>query len=102
MNKEHSNIKSWSTIKDEIYGKKGTDRREGLEREVEAIRIGLLIREARLSKHMTQEELARLISKKRSFISRIEKDGSNMNLKTLYEIVERGLGGKIEIVIEIS
>jgi ribosome-binding protein aMBF1 (putative translation factor) len=102
MNKENSNIKSWSTIKDEIYGKKGTDRRDGLERVVEAIRIGLLIREARLSKHMTQEELARLISKKRSFISRIEKDGSNMNLKTLYEIVEKGLGGKVEVVIEIS
>jgi DNA-binding XRE family transcriptional regulator len=101
MNKENSNIKSWSTIKDEIYGKKGTDRRDGLERDAEAIRIGLLIREARLSKHMTQEELARLISKKRSFISRIEKDGSNMNLKTLYEIVEKGLGGKVEVVIEI-
>lgn len=102
MRKENSNIKSWSTLKDEIYGKKGTDRRDGLERDVEAIRIGLLIREARLSKHMTQDELARIISKKRSFISRIEKDGSNMNLKTLYEIVEKGLGGKVEVVIEIS
>jgi DNA-binding XRE family transcriptional regulator len=101
MRKENSNIKTWSTIKDEIYGKKGTDRRDGLERDVEAIRIGLLIREARLSKHMTQDELARIISKKRSFISRIEKDGSNMNLKTLYEIVEKGLGGKVEVVIEI-
>jgi DNA-binding XRE family transcriptional regulator len=101
MRKEKSNIQTWSTIKDEIYGKKGTDRRDGLERDVEAIRIGLLIREARLSKHMTQDELARIIAKKRSFISRIEKDGSNMNLKTLYEIVEKGLGGKVEVVIEI-
>ena len=101
MRKEHSNIKSWSTIKDKVYGKKGTERRDELERAVEAIRIGLLIREARLSKHMTQEELAKLVSKKRSFISRIEKDGSNMNLKTLYEIVEKGLGGKVEIAIEI-
>lgn len=101
MRKEKSNIKTWSTIKDDIYGKKGTDRRDGLERDVEAIRIGLMIREARLSKHMTQDELARIISKQRSFISRIEKDGSNMNLKTLYEIVEKGLGGKVEVVIEI-
>ena len=101
MRKEHSNIKSWSTIKDDIYGKKGTVRRDELEREMEAIKIGYMIREARLSKHMTQEELARLISKKRSFISRIEKDGSNMNLKTLYEVVEKGLGGSVDIVIEI-
>jgi ribosome-binding protein aMBF1 (putative translation factor) len=102
MRKEHSNIKSWSMIKDEIYGKKGTGRRDGLEREVEAIKIGYMIREARLARNMTQDELATIISKKRSFISRVEKDGSNMNLKTLYEIVEKGLGGKLDIVIEIS
>jgi ribosome-binding protein aMBF1 (putative translation factor) len=101
MRKEHSNIKTWSTIKDDIFGKKGTVRRDELEREMEAIKIGFLIREARLAKNMTQDELAGIISKKRSFISRVEKDGSNMNLKTLYEIVEKGLGGKVEIVIEI-
>jgi len=100
MRKEHSNIKSWSTIKDEIYGKKGTVRRDELEREMEAIKIGYLIRQARLSKKMTQDELASIISKKRSFISRVEKDGSNINLKTLYEIIEKGLGGKVNIAIE--
>lgn len=101
MKKNASNIKTWSSIKDEIYGKRGTERRDGLEREMEAIMIGFLIREARLAKRMTQQELAELVSKKRSYISRIEKDGSNMNLKTLYEIIEKGLGGKLEISIEL-
>ncbi|MCK9401120.1 MAG: helix-turn-helix transcriptional regulator [Bacteroidales bacterium] len=101
MRKEHSNIKSWSTIKDDIYGKTGTVRRDELDREIEAFKIGLLIRQARESKNMTQEELAKLISKKRSYISRVENDGSNMNLKTLYDIVEKGLGGKVNIAIEI-
>lgn len=101
MRKEHSNIKSWSTIKDEIYGKKGTSRRDELDREIEAFKIGYLIRQARESKNMTQEELAKLISKKRSYISRVENDGSNINLKTLYDIVEKGLGGKVNIAIEI-
>ena len=101
MRKEFKNIKSWSVIKDDIYGKKGTARRDELDREVEALKIGLLIRQARESKNMTQEELAKLISKKRSYISRVENDGSNMNLKTLYDIVEKGLGGKINIAIEI-
>ena len=101
MKKEHSNIKSWTQIKDNVYGKKGTSRRDELDREVEAFKIGLLIREARESKNMTQEELGKVISKKRSYISRVENDGSNMNLKTLYEIVEKGLGGKVSIAIEI-
>jgi len=102
MRKENPTIKTWSSIKDEIYGLKGTKRRDRLEREMEAIRIGLMIREARLAKKMTQQELADLVSKKRSYISRIEKDGSNMNLKTLYEIIEKGLGGKVEITIELK
>lgn len=102
MKRDNSNIKSWSTIKDEIFGRKGTERRDALDRDVEAIRIGLLIREARRSKNLTQEELAKLVSKKRSYISRIENNGSNMNINTLYEIVEKGLGGTVEIRIEIK
>jgi hypothetical protein len=33
--------KSWKLIKDEIYGKKGTLRRDQLERDFEAFKIGL-------------------------------------------------------------
>ena len=50
---------------------------------------------------MTQTELGELVDKKREYISRIENNGSNMTLKTLYDIVEKGLGGKIRIQIEI-
>jgi ribosome-binding protein aMBF1 (putative translation factor) len=68
MKKEHSNLKSWTKIKDDVYGKKGTLRRDELDRELEAFKIGLLIRQARESKKMTQEELGKVISKKRSYI----------------------------------
>lgn len=101
MKSEHSDIKSWTQIKDDVYGKTGSPRRDELDREVEAFKIGLMIRQARESKNMTQEELGKIISKKRSYISRVENDGSNMNLKTLFEIVEKGLGGKVNIAIEI-
>jgi ribosome-binding protein aMBF1 (putative translation factor) len=101
MKNEHSNIKSWTQIKDDVYGKKGSLRRDDLDRQVATFKIGVLIRQARESKNMTQEELAKVISKKRTYISRVENDGSNMNLKTLYDIVEKGLGGKVNIAIEI-
>jgi ribosome-binding protein aMBF1 (putative translation factor) len=101
MKKEHSNIKSWTQIKDDVYGKKGSLRRDDLDRQVATFKIGVLIRQARESKNMTQEDLAKVISKKRTYISRVENDGSNMNLKTLYDIVEKGLGGKVNIAIEI-
>jgi DNA-binding XRE family transcriptional regulator len=94
--------KSWKLIKDEIYGKKGTERRDELERDFESFKIGLLLKKAREEKHLTQEQLADLVDKKRTYISRLENDGSNMTLKTLFDIVEKGLGGKVQISIKIG
>jgi len=93
--------KSWDNIKDKIYGKKGTERRDELEREVEPFKIGLLLRKAREEKQLTQEQLGEIIDKKRTYISRIENNGSNLTLKTLFDIVEKGLGGKVKISIEV-
>ncbi len=95
------NTKSWKEIKDAVYGKKGTRRRDDLEREFESFKIGLLLRKAREEKQLTQEELGKLINKKRTYISRVENDGSNITLKTLFDIVEKGLGGKVKISIEL-
>ena len=93
--------KSWKKIKDSIYGKKGTKRRDELDRDFESFKIGLLLRKAREQKQLTQEQLALLVDKKRTYISRVENDGSNLTLKTLFDIVEKGLGGKVKISIEM-
>ena len=93
--------KSWKAIKDDVYGEKGTPRRDQLEREVEGLKIGLLLRQAREQKHLTQQQLGELVDKKRTYISRVENDGSNLTLKTLYDMVEKGLGGKVTISIDV-
>lgn len=93
--------KSWKEIKDTVYGKKGTERRDDLERDFESFKIGLLLRKAREEKHLTQSHVAALVDKKREYISRIENNGSNLTLKTLFDIVEKGLGGKVKISIEV-
>ena len=93
--------KSWKDIKDNVYGKKGTERRDELERDFEGFKIGLLLKKARQEKHLTQTELGELVDKKREYISRIENNGSNLTLKTLYDIVEKGFGGKVKISIEV-
>ena len=93
--------KSWKDIKNDIYGSVGTERRDELERDFESFKIGLLLKKAREDKHLTQLELAELVDKKREYISRIENNGSNLTLKTLYDIVEKGFGGKVKIQIEL-
>ena len=93
--------KSWKEIKNDVYGIKGTERRDELERDFESFKIGVLLRKAREDKHLTQSELAELVDRKREYISRIENNGSNLTLKTLFDIVEKGLGGKVNISIEL-
>ena len=93
--------KSWKEIKDNVYGTKGTERRDELERDFEGFKIGLQLKKAREEKHLTQSQLGELVDKKREFISRIENNGSNLTLKTLYDIVEKGFGGKVKISIEM-
>jgi ribosome-binding protein aMBF1 (putative translation factor) len=100
-NQNKMDTKSWKDIKDSVYGKKGTERRDQLDRDFESIKIGVLLRKAREDKNLTQEQLAELVDKKRSYISRVENNGSNLTLKTLYDIVEKGLGGKVNISIDL-
>jgi len=93
--------KTWTEIKDSVYGEKGTERRDELDREFESFKIGLLLKKAREEKKLTQQELGDIVDKKRTYISRVENNGSNLTLKTLYDIVEKGLGGRVKISIEI-
>jgi DNA-binding XRE family transcriptional regulator len=93
--------KSWKEIKDIVYGIKGTERRDELDRDFASFKIGVLLRKAREDKNLTQAELAEMVDKKREYISRIENNGSNLTLKTLFDIVEKGLGGKVKISIEL-
>lgn len=100
MNNLDNRLQSWSSIKDEVIGKKGSERRDQLDREFQAFKIGLLLRQARKEKNLTQKALAERIDKQRPFISRIENNSENITLKTLYDVVEKGLGGKLKISIE--
>ena len=94
--------KSWTEIKETIYGEKGTKRRDELDRDFESFKIGLLLKKAREQKKLTQDQMAEMVNKKRTYISRVENNGSNLTLKTLYDIVEKGLGGKVKISIELD
>ena len=94
------NIQTLDQLKTKYYGEVGTPERDQLENELEALRIGFQIRSARERLNMTQEQLAERIGKKPTYISKIENDGENITLRTLFDIVERGLGGKLRISFE--
>ncbi|MDE5685266.1 MAG: helix-turn-helix domain-containing protein [Paramuribaculum sp.] len=94
------NIQTLDQLKNKYYGEIGTPERDRLENELEALRIGYKIRTARENLNLTQEQLAQRVDKKRPFISKIENDGENITIRTLFDIVERGLGGRLIISFE--
>lgn len=88
-------------IKTKYYGEVGAPERDRIENELQALRVGVQIREAREKMSMTQSQLAERIGKKREFISKVENDGGNITLKTLFNIVERGLGGQLHVQVQM-
>ena len=93
--------KTLSQLEDKYIGKKGSPVRDRYENEIADLLIGQQIRDGRIKLDLTQEDLAERIGKKREFISRIENDGSNITIKTLRDIVEVGLGGKLRIEVTL-
>ena len=58
-----------------------------------------IIKEERKNAQMTQEQLADKIGAKKSFISRIENGKTDIQLSTLYRLLEIGLGKKVEVSV---
>jgi len=58
QDKRKNMLVSWDDHLDKKNGKTGTPKRDKYEEEFETFKIGVLIREARKSQNLTQEELA--------------------------------------------
>ena len=84
---------------DREYGKIGTKGRTDFEIKAKAFAIGEILREARKDAHMTQDELAQKTGTRKSFISRIENGHSDIQLSTLYRLVEIGFGKRVNLTI---
>lgn len=93
------NITTFDEHLDNRYGKIGSKKRIEFEIKAKAFAIGEILREARKEAKMTQEELANKTGTKKSFISRIENGHSDIQLSTLYRIVEIGFGRKVRLSI---
>jgi HTH-type transcriptional regulator / antitoxin HipB len=100
--KKNVNTTPFEEILDRKYGERGTVARESWEQEFEAFQIGVLIEEARHKLKLTQQELADRCGTSKTYISRIENNSSDIRLSTLMRIINKGLGGKLLISLDIA
>ena len=102
MNHKNKNTKSLNDLKEKYYGKVGTPKRDHLEEGYKTFKIGVILKEARMKSGLTQQELAEKSGTTKSYISKIENDVKEVKISSLQKIVELGLGGNIELNIQLS
>lgn len=92
-------IKTFDQLLDEKYGKKGSSDRDKFDADSLAFRLGAMLKEARVEANLTQEELAQKTGTKKSYISRIERGLSDIQISTYYKLIEIGLEKHLNISI---
>ncbi|MBO8445887.1 MAG: helix-turn-helix transcriptional regulator [Bacteroidetes bacterium] len=101
MEQKTKSIKGCKTF-DEIleiqYGPEGSAERNEFDRDAEAFILAERLKEERKKAGLTQDELARRIGTKKTYISRIENGKSDVQLSTLFKIFQ-GLGKRVNITI---
>ncbi len=98
-NEKIGKAKDFDELLDIKYGRIGTKKRDIFEKKAQYFVISKILKEARRESKLTQEQLAKRIGTKKSYISRIENGSCDIQLSTLYHIFEDGLGKRISLLI---
>jgi DNA-binding XRE family transcriptional regulator len=73
-------------MKDEFIGKVGTEERDAYEYELRMDVLGKMIRAARRERHLTQEDLGKLIGVKKAQISKLESSANSATIDTIIKV----------------
>lgn len=97
--KTKDRVVSWDAHLDKKYGVRGTTSRSEFELKAQTFILGELLKEEREKANLTQAEMAERTGTKKSYISRIENGKADIQLSTLYRLIEQGLNRKLELSI---
>ena len=89
---------TFEELLDAEYGKQGTATREKFEVDAETFILAECLKEQRKLAGLTQQELADRIGTKKSYISKIENGHNDIQLNTLFRIMN-GLGRRVRLTI---
>ena len=99
--KNKMKIYTLDQIKDEFIGKKGTPKREKYEQELKMELLGEIIKQARIERNLTQEQLGKLIGVQKAQISKLENNTTNVTMETIIRVFT-ALKAKISFHVELK
>lgn len=88
-------------ITDKHIGRVGTPRREAFENELRLNLLGEAIKQARLDRKLTQEELGKLVGVQKAQISKLENSLTDARVETILKVF-KALNAKISFSVEMK
>jgi hypothetical protein len=96
-------LKSYSLeeMKDKYIGKVGTSERDEYEYELLRDVLGKMIKTARQERHLTQEELGKLVGVQKAQISKLENSSNSATIDTILKVF-KALKAEINFNIKLE
>ena len=92
---------SLEEMTDKHIGKKGTKKRDEFDYELRLDLLGHSIKQARKERHLTQDQLGKLVGVKKAQISKIENSVTDARFSTIIKVF-KVLGAKVNFNVELS
>lgn len=92
---------SLEELTDTYIGKKGTNARDEFENELRIDLLGFAIKQARIERNLTQEQLGELVGVKKAQISKIENSATDARFTTIIKVF-KALDAKVNFNIVLN
>ncbi len=83
---EKMKIMTLDELKEKHLGKVGTPERDAYEFELNVALLGEMIKSVRKERHLTQEQLGKLVGVNKSQISKLESNTKNVTIGTILKV----------------
>ncbi len=101
MKKKPLNIHTFEEVKDQFLGPAGTPKRDKYEFDLQMDLLGDIIKKARQTQHLTQEELGTLIGVQKAQISKLENNTTSARLDTILKVFN-ALKAKVTFKVQLE
>ncbi len=88
-------------LTDKHIGRKGTKKRNDFENELRLDLLGQTIKQVRLERNLTQEQLGELVGVKKAQISKIENSLTDARFDTILKVF-KALNAKVNFNVELA
>ncbi len=102
MSSKKQGLKTYSLdeITDKHIGKRGTPKRDAFENELRLDLLGEAIRQARIERNLTQEELGKLVGVQKAQISKLENSLTDARFETIIKVF-KALNAEINFNVKL-